>query len=140
MRYKTTIGEWVNIRVNQTLRIYSNEDLTGLSARQLADKLDRSRSDPDYTSLVFDIEDTTFDCHTMESLGWDEDQQIKIERVDNKENSVNELLREITGICIMALNNENTDTCSELKKCKLDLKAISEIVKKIKELTNMDKK
>lgn len=138
MKYKTTIGEWVNIRVNQTLCIDSDEDLTGLSAHQLADKLDRAQADPDYTSLNFDISDTDFDYHTMEHLEWDEDQQIKIERVDSKEDSINELLKEITGICIMALNNENTDTDSELKNCKSDLKAISEIVTKIKELTHKD--
>lgn len=138
MKYKTTIGEWVNIRVNQTLCIDSDEDLTGLSAHQLADKLDRAQGDPNYTTLNFDISGTEFDYHTMEHLDWVEDQKIKIERIDKKEDSINELLEEITGICIMALSNENTDTVSELENCKLDLKAIDKIVTKIRELTNKD--
>ena len=42
-----------------------------------------------------------------------------------------DLLKEIQGICIMALESEEKDIKKELKNCKKDIKAILKLINKI---------
>lgn len=70
-RYKIQIGEWVNVYSTQTLVIDTDKKLDNMSAEQLANYLDLTTDNVEYS-------EEDFDWTTEEHEDWDRQGDVKI--------------------------------------------------------------
>lgn len=70
-RYKIQIGEWVNVYSTQTLVIDTDAKLDNMSAEQLANFLDLTTDNVEYS-------EEDFDWTTEEHEDWDRQGEVKI--------------------------------------------------------------
>ena len=70
-RYKIQIGEWVNVYSTQTLVIDTDKKLDNMSAEQLANYLDLTTDNVEYS-------EEDFDWTTEEHEDWDRQGEVKI--------------------------------------------------------------
>lgn len=70
-RYKIQIGEWVNVYSTQTLVIDTDDNLDNMTAKQLANYLDLTTDNVEYS-------EEDFDWTTEEHEKWDTDGDVVI--------------------------------------------------------------